>query len=250
MLKNVTELTGFTLAGTDGELGRIDDVYFDDEQWSIRYFVVNTGGWLTGRQVLIPPLAIGAINWADKTVQVNLTQEQIRKSPDIDTAKPVSRQHETELHEHYGYPFYWGGGFAAASMVFPTIYEMQVDADLSPREEAARKEQEKVNADQHLRSAKEVEGYVIHARDGNLGHVEDFVFDTENWAIHSMVVDPRNWWPGKHVVVSRDQIEQVSWEEGSVTVSLTKDAVEHSPEYVPEQVVTVQQVHNPFRDGS
>lgn len=47
--------------------------------------------------------------------------------------------------------------------------------------------------DTHLRSALEVSGYVIRALDGDLGHVEDVLFDDVNWATRYLVVDTSNW---------------------------------------------------------
>ena len=46
-----------------GLIGEVDDLYFDDEDWAIRYLVVDTGGWLSGRKVLISPVAIGHPDW-------------------------------------------------------------------------------------------------------------------------------------------------------------------------------------------
>ncbi len=96
MLRNVKDLRGYAIAASDGVIGKVDDLYFDDDDWAIRYLIVDTGNWLSGRKVLISPLAIGRPDWLGQQLPVSLTKAQIERSPDIDTRKPVSRQYETE----------------------------------------------------------------------------------------------------------------------------------------------------------
>jgi hypothetical protein len=93
------------------------------------------------------------------------------------------------------------------------------------------------SGDPHLRSTQEVLGYYIHASDGDLGHVEDFIVDDDNWTIRYMVVDTRNWLPGKKVLVAPEWITEVSWGESKVYVDLTQDAIKDSPEYDPTETV-------------
>src|SRR5438105_5096052 len=107
MLISVKDLAGFHLAATDGSIGEVQDCYFDDVHWTVRYLVVDTGGWLSGRKVLISPMAIRGIDIDGEHVIVDLTREQVERSPDIDTHRPVSRQHEIALLQYYGYPSYW-----------------------------------------------------------------------------------------------------------------------------------------------
>jgi hypothetical protein len=107
MLRNVKDLRGYALRATDGVIGKVDDFYFDDEDWGIRYLVVETGTWLSGRKVLISPMSLGHAGWMGRQLPVALTRRQVERSPDIDTRKPVSRQHEAEYSRYYGYPFYW-----------------------------------------------------------------------------------------------------------------------------------------------
>ena len=106
MLHSIQQRYGEKLRATDGEIGHVRDFYFDDKTWTIRYLVADTGGWLTDRQVLISPHALGHLYPQGKVFLVNLTREQIEKSPSIDEHKPVSRQHEEEYHRYYGYPYY------------------------------------------------------------------------------------------------------------------------------------------------
>ncbi|MEO6538431.1 MAG: PRC-barrel domain-containing protein, partial [Ferruginibacter sp.] len=63
MERNIKSLTGYTIGATDGEIGNVDEFYFDDKDWIIRYLVVKTGSWLFGRKVLIAPQAVQKIDW-------------------------------------------------------------------------------------------------------------------------------------------------------------------------------------------
>lgn len=230
MLHSANALRGFAIAATDGELGSIRDVYFDDAEWVIRYLVVNTGGWPNGFDVLLSPMSVLNEEWDHRALRVDLTMQQIRNSPSIDTAKPVERQHEEEFNTYYGYPFYWAGPHRG-SAVYPGVIEKK---PMEPADVLAirkRLEDERAHADPHLRSCSEVVGYHIHATDKQIGHVEDFLFDRTDWSIHLMAVDTRKWLLGKHVLVSPKQIDRVSWEDRTVFVSVSKEQVEHSPEY-------------------
>lgn len=228
MRRNIKSLSGFTIGATDGEIGKVDEFYFDDQTWTIRYLVVKTGGWLSGRMVLLSPLSLLQPDWENKLFPVNLTRQQVKDSPDIDTEKTVSRQHEVELYEHYSWPYYgitgagFYGGMGMAGMV---------DSRIPFEEVIAGQHVENEHMDPHLRGTDEVRGYHIHATDGKIGEVEDFIINSESWKIDYLIVDTGNWFPGKKVVLSPEWIMQVRWEDAAVYVNLPVDAVKHSPEY-------------------
>ncbi|MFO7742354.1 MAG: PRC-barrel domain-containing protein, partial [Anaerolineae bacterium] len=92
MLRPVDRLYGFTVAAVDGDAGTVRDLYFDDQEWIVRYFVVHTGGWLGGRRVLISPVAVAETGWDQRQLRVRLSRSEVEQSPDIDLDKPVSRQ--------------------------------------------------------------------------------------------------------------------------------------------------------------
>jgi len=214
-------MRGFTIHATDGDIGSVDEFLFDDEQWTIRYLVVNTGGWLTGRLVLVSPIAFRSVDWDRETFDVALTRQQVEQSPSIATDQPVSRQQE-ECSRYYGYPYYWDGlGLWGAGMYPRIAYLSAVNSTYG---ETATERQPA--GDPHLRSARAVTGYAIQARDGDLGHVEDFIVDDESWVLRYMVVDTRNWWPGKHVLVSPRWIESVRWTQSSVVVDLLRETIQ------------------------
>lgn len=230
MLNNVSKLRGFAVAAIDGEAGTVKDVYFDDDKWVIRYLVIETGGWFSGRKVLLSPFSILGADWSNGRIRLNLTKEQIRSSPDVDMDKPVSRQHESDLLNHYGYPYYWAGPLTWGYVPYPTMLADSTSAAADGREAHAMQEA-RDKSDPHLRSCREVAGYGIRTTDDEIGHVEDFLFDDENWSIQLIVVNPRNWWPRKHVMISPQRIDRIEWADRQVVVTLTRDEVEHSPEF-------------------
>ncbi len=244
MLRSINDLQGREIRATDGEIGSVDQFFFDDETWTIRYLVVDTGHWVPGRQVLVSPIALGTA-WVAEVLNVSLTREQIKNSPGIDTDKPVSREHEAEHRDYYGYPIYWGGGglwgggaspAGLMTMGYPDRAGVATGYAAAParQPETARKEQQ---GDPHLRTTQAVIGYYIEAQDGDIGHVEDFLIDDETWAIRYMVIDTVNWWPGKKVVVAPQWIERVRWEESKVYVDLTRESIKGAPEFDAKALV-------------
>ena len=228
MLYRLEKLIGMFIHATDGEIGKVKDVYFDDARWAARYLVIETGSWLQERDVLISPFAVEKIDWVNRIVKVDLTQKQIKGSPHVDTDKPVSRQHEIELLSYYGYPDYWSGLLLWGSLPYPITPTGIISPvnDIVSGHPVAK-------VDPHLRSVKEVVGYHLHATDDSIGHLEDFLLDSASWAIRYMVVDTRNWWPGKHVVIPPQWIKQLDWVEKIVTVDVTRDTVQRAAEYDP-----------------
>jgi hypothetical protein len=229
-----THLKDFAIHATDGELGTVNQLYFDDETWAIRYLMVDTGGWLSGRRVLISPFSIIRTDWDAKRLDVALTKEQVENSPNIDTHRPVSRQHEAGYLEYYGFPYYWGGPFLWGTAYYPS--GMAVSPTPSAETMAERVGRESTNS--HLRSTEAVTGYYIHAEDGEIGHVSGFVVDEETWAIRYLEVATRNWWPGKTVLVSPAWIERVSWADSAVYTGLSREAIRSGPEYIESRPIT------------
>lgn len=229
MLRNTRDLQGYAIQATDGDIGEVDDFYFDDDDWTVRYLIVDTGGWLNGRRVLISPLAIGHPDWLGQRLPVSLTKAQVEESPDIDTRKPVSRQQEAEYFGYYEYPYYWEGaglwgmGGYPGSLTTETRFEETMRArgtGAVPRVD-----------DCHLRSCRSVVGHRVHAIDGDLGQVEDFLVDEHTWAIRYLVVNTGSWWSGHQVLIAPTWITDVSWAEARVSVDMTRQALKDAPPY-------------------
>jgi len=221
MLTKVKGLIGHSLLGRDGEIGKVKEFYFDDRHWAIRYAVVDTGSWLEERKVLISPYDLLSVDQGNQQISVNLTRKQIEGSPSLDTDKPVSQQFEESYYDYYGWPMYWSGSYIWGN--YPIIVR-------------DREKQKATNLggkawNPSLRSTREVAGYHIKATDGEIGHVEDYLVDDETWLICYLVVDIRNWLPGKKVLISPKWIEGVSWDQSVVAINLSRETIELAPEY-------------------
>jgi hypothetical protein len=234
MLTNATHLKGLVIRATDGELGTVDQFYFDDETWAIRYLVVDTGGWLAGRPVLISPFSVIHADFPAGRLDVALTKKQVEHSPDINTHQPISRQHEVAYLGYYGYPYYWGGPYLWGPAFYPAGLPSSTSASAEAMADRIRSE----SPDSHLRSSETVTGYGIEAADGEIGHLNGFVVDDEAWAIRYIEVATRNWWPGKKVLVSPAWIERVSWTDSKVCVALSREAIQNGPPYDESTPIT------------
>jgi uncharacterized protein YrrD len=239
MIRAVKQIRGMAIEATDGPIGSIHDVYFDDDKWTVRYYVIDTGKWLPGRKVLIPPHVIRETTPGHPGVAVDLTRDQIRNSPDMDTERPVSRQAEFVLYRYYGWTPYW----------FP----LETAAPVIPQGDAAERELEATFSDRgpgaHLRSAKEVIGYDVEASDGEIGHIDDFLIDDQSGRMRYAVVDTKKWLPGKSVLIAPEWIREVKWSESKVFVNTNRAAVRNSPEYnpaVPIQGEYESQLHSHY----
>jgi hypothetical protein len=232
MFTTSKELKGLVIRGTDGELGTVNDLYFDDVTWAIRYLTVDTGGWLGGRETLITPMSVAGVDWQSKRLDVALTKKQIENGPDIDTRKPVSRQQEAAYLSYYGYPYYWEGPYLWGAAYFPI--GLTAPAFSEPVADRIRKE----SLDSHLRSSDVVSGYYIEALDGEIGHVDRFIVDEQAWAIRYLEVATRNWWPGKKVLLSPAWVQRVDWELSKVQVGVTQQSIQTCEEYIDSTPIT------------
>ena len=228
MLSKAKTLQGYKLAGLDGEIGKVKEFYFDDRYWAIRYLVADTGNWLMERQVLISPYALVSASKEEQHITIDLTKKQIENSPSLISDRPVSRQFEQAYYGYYGWPNYWGGPYMWGP--YPNI--------VRNREKWKQSTQGEKGWDPHLRSTHDVSGHHIQAADGQIGHVEDFIIDDETWAIRYLIIDTRNWWPGKKVLISPQWIDRVSWDESKVFVNIPRKTIEQSPEYTEQSLIS------------
>ncbi|MEO7056315.1 MAG: PRC-barrel domain-containing protein [Caldimonas sp.] len=249
MLRNVDDLYGVSLEATDGPIGEIRDCYFDDQSWTVRFFVVETGPWLGGRTVLISPLALRGVHGAGKSLSTSVTRAQVKGSPDVDTSKPVSRQHEVEQFGYYGYPFYWGegqlwGGGARPGMSLAGYGSVELPTEARARQkfvDAQLRLHRDRGDDPHLRSSRAVERYHVHAADGDIGHVESFLVDDQAWAVRYLVVNTSDWWLGHRTLVAPQWIVDISWLDATVAVELTRQAIKDAPAYDAQALPSPEQ---------
>jgi hypothetical protein len=198
-------------------VGRAKDLLFDDAKWTVRWAWVDTGTWLSGRSVLLPASELGVPDTTSNSIPVELTRECVESSPDIDAHAPVSRQIESDLYAFYGWTPYWAAGYPLRASSYP------VAAGVATMPEPA--------GDPHLRSIREVTGYYVNATDGEIGHIEEFLIDPSVWAVRYLVVDTKNWWPGRKVLISPQWIKEIKWTTQHVHVDYTRSEVRSSPEY-------------------
>jgi len=220
MLQNIKELYGRKLGAIDGDIGHIHDFYFQDTNWAVRYLVVDTGPWLSGRQVLLSshafePMILAKSAVGDAVIQVNLTRKQIENSPSIDTHRPVSRQYEEDYYRYYGWPTYWDGGGMMGMGTLPMEGPPSASADRPHHGHGQRD-------DIHLRSTKAVTGYGIHATDGLIGTVKSFLLDGRAWTICELEVETGHWYSGKEVLIPVGKVLSISFGESLVRVDLSK----------------------------
>jgi len=230
MLRSIQSLEGFAIGATDGTIGKVKDFYFDDEAWVIRYLVVDTSSWLGGREVLVSPYSLGKPEWAESLLPANVSKNQVKESPSIESDRPVSRQYEKNYLGYYGYPYYWGGTSLWAGNYYPGFDLLEHGRDYNGYM-GFLKNPSADDGDPHLRSCNAVKGYHIHATDGEIGHVDGFLVDDFTWSIRYMVVNTSNWWSGHRVLLSPEWIQRVSWAESRVDVALERQSIKEAPAY-------------------
>ena len=224
MLRSMLSLIDYNIRAVDGDIGTVDDFYFDDQSWMVRYLVVDTGGFLSSRKVLLSTAALGEPEWVDQTFPVRHSREEVEQSPDISTERTVSRQQEESLHTYYRWLPYWVGAFGAPTMQpYP----------LPPTEPVEVAELEQQSSDNHLRGFREVKTYGVRAVDGDIGRIEDFIVDDTQWGLKMFVIDTGHWLRGKQVLLATEWIEKISYDEKRVVVNLKRATIEDSPEYDP-----------------
>jgi hypothetical protein len=237
MLLNLSTIRGHSIAASDGTIGSVSDVLFDDASWMIRWLVVDTGDWLSGRNVLLPPSALGHPDPDSKTFPVRLTKAQIKASPELDLHRPVSRQFETSTYDYYGWSPYWGtgfylGGYGLSDGALPR----SADPEVQRRADDISRHQHDQD-EPHLRSAQAITGYHLHATDGEIGHLSDFVIEDTDWSIHYLIGDTSNWWMGQKVLISPRSAQDIRWTEQLIYLDVDRQKVMDSPPFDPAKPI-------------
>jgi hypothetical protein len=235
MLWNASAIKGFNIQGTDGLIGTVSDLLFDDKTWQTKWLVVHTGLWLFGRKILLPLEALGTPDEDARHVSVHLTQQQIKDSPDVDTDLPVSRHVEAHVYNYYDQNPYWRSGFSPMGVVpqDTLIFMPRMGIDGDPRYHPGT-DAVPDDGDPHLRSVNAVTGYHIEATDGAIGHVEDFLIDDADWRVMYVTVDTKNWLPGQRVVISPQSVREIDEMTRSVFLNVDREKIKASPPYDPE----------------
>jgi hypothetical protein len=207
MLHLTSKVRGAPVRAVDGEIGTVEDFYFEQRHWTVRYLLIDTGKWMSGRRVMISPLSVRG-SWSSSEVPVSMTKEQVWHSPSLDVSQPLSRGLEMDILGYYGHPLYWME-LPAAETEGPTV-----DPDA-----------------ERLRSTRDITGYHIQALDGEVGHVDDLLIGEQSWRIRYLHVDTSNWIGGKSVMVSSNVLEWIDSATGRLRVRLTRAEVQRSPSF-------------------
>ena len=226
MLVKAKELKGYKLSGIDGEIGNVKEFIFDDKFWAVRYLIANTGTLFTGKKIMISPYLMQSVDYEKEAINIDLTKEQIKDSPEFDEDK-ISAEDESNYSSYYGTPSYRSG---------PNMWGAQSSLIRDRNRWGNNLGEDSWNST--LRRTSVVDDHDIHANDGDIGHVDDFIIDDESWAIRYLIVDTKDWVPGKKVLISPEWIECISWDESKVFVNLTRDAIKQAPEYYEDLVIS------------
>jgi uncharacterized protein YrrD len=226
MFWDAAKIIGYKVSATDGEIGTVKDILFEDSTWTLRWLVVATGNWFTSRDVLLPLSALGTPDPEFQHFPVMLTKQQVKDSPDIKTDLPVSRQMEAQIYAYYSWDPYWAGNFFPMSNAMATPYVSVMPTIELPEPEALAQPE-----NPHLRSITAIIGYDIHATDGDIGYVEDFVLGGALWRIRYLKIDKVTWMPGAQVVISPQSIRYIDSTERTIYINVNRQRVNDSPKY-------------------
>lgn len=242
MLWTASTLNGYAIEASDGQIGTVSDLLFEDRSWTVRWLVVETGTWLSGRKVLLPLSALGDPDPDRHLFPVSLTMQQVHDSPTLDADQPVSRQAEAQLYNFYGWNPYWGSG----SLSTENFMAIPSGLPLRPAEPLALgtgpTDPEPEAGDPHLRSMSAVSGHHIEATDGEIGHVDGFLVEANTWRIRYIILSTRNWWPGKKVLISPDSVTTIDWSASLVHLTVTREKIQGGPQYDP--AIAVDDTYN------
>ncbi len=224
MKHSLTEIKGYTIETTDGTKGKVKDFLFDEEEWIVRYIDADFGSFFKDKRILLPINVLTDPLWDSKHFPLNITKEDIDKSPTPEDKPTVSRQYEKELIKHYGFRGYWGFGYVPPTHA--TLHYPARPMNVPTKEVSEEK------LDTKLRSFNEVKGYHILATDGNLGHVEDIIVDDVDWQMIYLIADTSNWRPwSKKVILLVNWFEKISYESREVSINVHTDVIKNAPEF-------------------
>lgn len=238
MLHSAKELQGLTIQGKDGEIGKVDDLYFSDDAWTVRHVVVSPSN--ANRRVLVSPVVVSHKDKEWDRIDVSLTREQVMNSPDIDTISPVAHSPDQE-HKDLNAPTLDVDGGQVVNAQMPrrnggTQPAMPPPIDTAPDEQVplGKVQSGAANSGQH--SAREFIGFRIQARDGEIGHIDDLLIDDQTWRINYLIIDTSNLWFGKKVILPPNWVRQLKWEEQQAVVDLKRDTIKNSPKFDAETI--------------
>lgn len=229
MLYLTSTLQSCNVHATDGEMGKVKDIYFDDHDWAIRYAQVDTHKWLPARNVYVSPSSFKGVNKDEGLVEVNHTKETIKNSPTIPADSEISTANEASLTEYYGWNRYWMGGGLWGASDRPVVPQIPAqDAENTAR----RSEMEmSENTNYVLLNESDTIGMKVHGHDGNMGEITDLVFDDDNWKIQYLAVKFLKVPTERYYLIDALHITSLEWVEKDLYVDLKADYLDTQTSY-------------------
>jgi len=228
-LHSIKRLYGRRLGALDDKIGHVEDCYFDDKNWAVRYFVADTDWWNFPRRVLLSPHAFGPIPEHGTALPVHLTREQIKRSPSLKMEGPVTRDFETDYYSYYDWPFYWQGGWLWGPSDSPTRKQpMTNTAGCQTSTPPGPCAHQPVDANASLRSARAAFGLPVYSGADSVARVADFLMDEKNWRIRYLVLDAGHWYARKEVLISTRKVLSIDWDRSRVEITPTREAIERA----------------------
>ncbi len=226
MLRSLKDLTGAKIGATDGELGKLTDLYFDDNAWILRYALVDINSWLPGGKVLIRLDSFGKPSRNGDVFGLKLSQQQIKEAPSLDADHPVSKQQQAKMLKHLNVPPFWQEGD-----FLPDDKTARHHAGTGAIQGSAGTPDGEVKYDPHLRSLKEIRGYQIRTDDEQVGDVHDLIANDDGWTIEHLIADTGTWLSGRKVVLETSGVKDVNWEDEEIILEFNRKRIEELPEY-------------------
>jgi len=223
MLIRLSDLKDYQVQALDGDVGRVDDVYFYRGEWQIRYLLLAASYEPTDRRVMVPTSNVKEIRPDQHVLILDLTSSQVRESPDVGISQPVSRQDEIELHQYYGWPVDW----------------LEEQHEVMPLEESSDQSQEDETRDAEgeeeveLQSGSEIIGlFQVRSNDAEIGEVTECIIDDDDWTLQ-FIGAKLTGSPESNILLTTDIIDQVDWVDADIYVDATREVVAASPAIDP-----------------
>jgi hypothetical protein len=221
-LVKLNDLNAYNCEAADGKIGPYGDIYFDASRFAVRFLVVNTQEWLTGRKVLLSPFTIGTIDEQNQLIYIELDRQQIRNSPPLGADQPVTRRYEEQYFKYYGWPPYWD------NISWPHTRLLRASSISATRPNRSLPS----HSENHLHRASQILGYGVAVAEGRIGKLSDFVIDTHYWVIRYMEIDTRNYLNSKkYALITPSMLLGIDWPEKDISVDVSRKTMQNAPPY-------------------
>jgi hypothetical protein len=244
MLHLAKKVIGAPVRGTDGNIGTLADYFFEEDRWTIRYLLIDAAEGFKGKRVLVSPMAVRTA-WGVSGIELSLTRDEVWNSPQVTDDEALSATGEADVLAYYGYPEYWGATGVWGSYDNPTL----LGADrVEPVTGRSTTRTATIDPEaRRLRSVAKSAGYHIHAQDGEIGHVDDFLIGQDSWRIRYLLVDTSNWIGGRSVIVSSDLLDHVDKTKGQLYVNAMRAEISNAPAFKSiEAALDLRETGPPF----